>query len=64
MPSPPLQPEYVAYVTMLGTVPDELRERVLSQFPGPGFEAEWQMNMTVYSRGPIVLWSKCIPALS
>jgi hypothetical protein len=52
MPSTPAK-EYVAYVTLLATMPDELRERVLSQFPGPGFEAEWQMNMTVYLLGPL-----------
>lgn len=45
--------EYVAYVTMLATMAPALRERVLSQFPGHGFEDEQQMSSTIYLVDPM-----------
>ena len=44
--------EYIAYVTMLATMPPALRERMLSQFPGQAFQGDWQMNSTVYLMDP------------
>ena len=44
--------EYIAYVTMLATMAPEERERVLSQFPGEGYEGDWQMNSTIYMMNP------------
>ena len=45
--------EYIAYVTQLATMLPELRERVLSQFPGQGFEGDWQMSTTIYLLDPM-----------
>jgi len=45
--------EYVAYVTMLATMAPGLRERVLSQYPGQGFEGERQMSTTIYLLDPM-----------
>lgn len=45
--------EYIAYVTMLATMAPAQRERVLSHFPGQGFEGDWQMNTTVYLVDPM-----------
>jgi hypothetical protein len=45
--------EYVAYVTMLSTMAPELRERVLAEFPGRGFEGEGQMSSTIYLADPM-----------
>lgn len=45
--------EYIAYVTMLATMAPAQRERVLSQFPGQGFEGDWQMNTTIYLIDPM-----------
>ena len=45
--------EYIAYVTMLATMAPMQRERVLSQFPGQGFEGDWQMNTTTYLLDPM-----------
>jgi hypothetical protein len=45
--------EYIAYVTMLATMAPKQRERVLSQFPGQGFEGDWQMNTTIYLVDPM-----------
>jgi hypothetical protein len=45
--------EYIAYVTMLATMAPAQRERVLSQFPGEGFEGDWQMSTTVYLLDPM-----------
>jgi hypothetical protein len=45
--------EYIAYVTMLATTAPAQRERVLSEFPGQGFEGDWQMNTTIYLVDPM-----------
>jgi len=44
--------EYVAYVTMLATMPLKQRERVLGQFPGQGFDSADQMSTTFYLLNP------------
>jgi hypothetical protein len=44
--------EYVAYVTMLATMPSNQRERVLEQFPGEGFDSANQMSVTFYLLNP------------
>jgi hypothetical protein len=54
VPKPTIQAkEYVAYVTMLATMAPVQRERVLREFPGAGFEGEWQMNTVVYLVDPM-----------
>ena len=45
--------EYIAYVTMFATMAPGQRELVLAQFPGPGFEGDWQMGTTVYMLDPL-----------
>ncbi len=45
--------EYVGYVTMLATMAPALRERVLANFPGTGFDNDLQMNSTVYQFDPM-----------
>jgi len=45
--------EYIAYVTMLSTMTPAQRENVLEQFPGQGFEGDWQMSTTVYLLDPM-----------
>lgn len=45
--------EYIAYVAMLATMAPALRERLLSQFPGEGFEGDWQMGTTIYLLDPL-----------
>ncbi len=45
--------EYIAYVTMLATMEAAQRERVLTQFPGDGYETEQQMNTTIYLCDPM-----------
>lgn len=45
--------EYVAYVTMLSTMDPALRERVLANFPGTGFDNDRQMNSTIYQFAPM-----------
>ncbi len=45
--------EYVAYVTMLATMAPALREQVLANFPGTGFDNDLQMNSTVYQFDPM-----------
>lgn len=44
--------EYLAYVTMLATMPAELRDRVLAHYPGTGFDHEWQINILDYVFDP------------
>ncbi|HEX9182813.1 MAG TPA: DUF6639 family protein [Burkholderiales bacterium] len=54
VPSPSIQAkEYIAYVTMLSTLPRDTREKVLSQFPVEGFEGEWQMDVAIYLADPM-----------
>jgi hypothetical protein len=45
--------EYIAYVTTLATMTSAQRERVLSQYPGYGFEGDWQMSSTIYLVDPM-----------
>jgi hypothetical protein len=45
--------EYIAYVTMFATMAPAQRERVLSRFPGQGFEGDWQVNSTIYLMDPM-----------
>lgn len=53
VPQPSIQAtEYIAYVTMLATMDPADRERVLTQFPGEGFEGDWQMSSTIYLFDP------------
>jgi hypothetical protein len=54
VPQPSIQAkEYIAYVTMLATMPPRLRQKVLAQFPGQPFEGEWQMSTTIYLADPM-----------
>lgn len=45
--------EYIANVTMFSTMAPRLREQVLKQFPGEGFEGDWQMSTTIYMLDPM-----------
>ena len=45
--------EYVAYVTMLSTMPAELRARVLANYPGTGYDNDVQMNDIIYLMNPM-----------
>jgi hypothetical protein len=45
--------EYIAYVTMFSTMAPQLREQVLKQFPGYGFEGDWQITTTAYLFDPM-----------
>jgi Family of unknown function (DUF6639) len=45
--------EYIAYVTMFATMSPALRDRVLSKYPGNGFEDDAQMNATIYLFDPM-----------
>jgi hypothetical protein len=45
--------EYIAFVTMFATMDPELRECVLSQSPGDGYEGDWQMSTTIYLLDPM-----------
>jgi hypothetical protein len=50
---PPLAAvEYVGYVAMISAMPPELRRRVLGRHPGGGFDAEVQINSTIYLMDP------------
>jgi hypothetical protein len=44
--------EYIAYVTMLATMEQEARERILRQFPGKGFESAREIGLTIYLMDP------------
>lgn len=45
--------EYIAYVTMFETMRPGQRERVLSEYPGNGFEHDAQMTSTIYMFDPM-----------
>ena len=45
--------EYIAYVTMFAAMPPGQRERVLSEYPGNGFEHDAQMSLTIYMIDPM-----------
>jgi hypothetical protein len=45
--------EYIAYVTMYATMPEDPRQRVLGQIPGDGFDSDVQINLTVYLIDPV-----------
>jgi hypothetical protein len=45
--------EYIAYVTMYATMPENQRERVLKQIPGSGFDSERQISVTMYLLDPV-----------
>jgi hypothetical protein len=54
IPKPSIQAkEYIAYVTMFATMDPALRECVLSQAPGEGYEGDWQMSTTIYLLDPM-----------
>jgi hypothetical protein len=54
VPSPTIQAkEYIAYVTMLSTMPGEARDKVLSEFSAAAFEGEWQMQTAIYLADPM-----------
>ena len=44
--------EYVAYITMLATMPAEQRESFLARFPGQGYESPAQMSTDFYFIAP------------
>ena len=44
--------EYIAYVTMLGTMPRNYRDLLLARFPGEGFATEMEINSTIYLFDP------------
>jgi hypothetical protein len=45
--------EYIAYVTQLATMAPPLRGRVMAQFPGQGYEGDWQMRTSIYLMDPM-----------
>ena len=45
--------EYIAYVTMLETMPAKYRELLLARFPGEGFSNETEINSTIYLFDPL-----------
>jgi hypothetical protein len=45
--------EYIAYVVMFGAMEPALRERVLANFPGAGFDSEAQINSLTYAFDPM-----------
>lgn len=45
--------EYIAYVAMLATMEPTQRETLLAQYPGEGFEGDWQMATTIYLLDPM-----------
>jgi hypothetical protein len=54
MDSPAVQAhEYIAYVTMFGTMAPAQRDLVLAQYPGDGFEHEGQISTTIYLFDPM-----------
>jgi hypothetical protein len=44
--------EYIAYVTMFATLEPSARERLLSRFPGEGFESTREIGLTFYLLDP------------
>jgi hypothetical protein len=40
--------EYIAYVTMISTMPVLYRSKLLDKYPGQGFESEMAINTTTY----------------
>ena len=54
IPEPPIQAqEYVAYVAMFSMMNPNLRERVLAENPGAGFDSQLEMNEIVYLFDPM-----------
>ena len=54
IPDPSIQAqEYVAYVAMFSMMNPNLRELVLAENPGEGFDSELEMNEIVYSLDPM-----------
>ena len=54
MPDPPIQAqEYVAYVAMFSMMNPDLRERVLAENPGVGFDSQLEMNEIIYLFDPM-----------
>lgn len=45
--------EYIAYVVQFSTMNAAQRDNVLSQYPGQGFEGDWQMSTTIYLFDPM-----------
>ncbi|MBK5207579.1 MAG: hypothetical protein JJD98_19970 [Polaromonas sp.] len=52
MPSIQAQ-EYIAYVTMFAAMAPVIRERILRQYPGHGYDGDWQMSTTIYLLDPM-----------
>lgn len=46
--------EYIAYVVMYSSLPAPEREHLLSYTPGSGFEAEAEINLTIYLLDPVL----------
>ena len=46
--------EYIAYVTQLATMPPDVREKVLANFPNNSFDTDEQINMTIFMMAPEV----------
>lgn len=44
--------EYVAYVAQIASMPPKVRERVLAQYPGPGFGSDLEINAFTYLVDP------------
>ncbi len=44
--------EYIAYVTQLATMPPGLRNLILTNFPGEGFQTSMQINSIIYMFSP------------
>jgi len=54
VPAPRIEAqEYIAYVTMLGTMAPSYRDLLLAQYPGGGFVTETEINTTVYLFDPL-----------
>jgi hypothetical protein len=45
--------EYIAYVVMYASLPAAERERLLAYTPGRGFQAEVEINLTIYLLDPV-----------
>ena len=54
VPGPSIQArEYVAYVAMFAMMADDLRERILANNSGAGFESAYAINSVFYALDPM-----------
>ena len=54
VPAPRIEAqEYIAYVTMLGTMAPNYRDLLLAKYPGEGFTTETEINTIVYLFDPL-----------